>query len=431
MNSINLKQQFLKKHLINYIGNKRSLLKGINEIINDIKQKLGKDTISSFDGFSGSGVVARLLKYHSHTVYANDLELYSCIINNGYLSNPSDKEKELINKWIDRLNNMEKNVEGAISKYYSPKDDTNIQKGERTFYTNKNAKIIDTIRQEIEKAPLNIRKYLLAQLLIKSSIHVNTSGVFKGFYKNKNGIGQYGGEGKNALSRITGEIILDYPIYSEQKHTVKHTVFNQDINKLIKNTNDLPRVNVTYYDPPYNQHPYGSNYFMLNLIAKNTKIDDNTKMSKVSGIIEGWNKSDYNYKSKAQKSFIDLFKNTRSDFIIVSYNNEGILKGNDWLEVLKDYKYEKKEIDYSAFKASRNLKDRSKTVKEILWIIDNRKNLKKDNSEKNNKEDKKITEIDYLSLTVKKLKQILREKKLKVSGKKKELIERIKNFDKM
>jgi adenine-specific DNA-methyltransferase len=40
-------------------------------------------------------------------------------------------------------------------------------------------------------------------------------------------------------------------------------VLNGDSNKII---NNIPEVDLAYLDPPYNQHPYGSNYFMLNLI---------------------------------------------------------------------------------------------------------------------------------------------------------------------
>ena len=366
---VELKQVFLKKHLITYIGNKRDLLTGINNVIVDIKKKLNQDYVTSFDGFSGSGVVARLLKYHSTEVYANDLEKYSCLINSAYLSNPNEKEIDEIKQWMDKLNSDEHTTEGVISTNYSPKDDTNIQKEDRTFYTNKNARIIDTIRKNIDDVPEHIQKYLMAQLLIKSSIHVNTAGIFKGFYKNKNGVGQFGGEGKNALKRITGDIVLEMPIFSKQEHKVDVTVFNEDINVLI-NDEKLPMVDIAYYDPPYNQHPYSSNYFMLNLIIENT-VDDKT-MSKVSGIVQGWNKSNYNYKQTAKNSFNELISNTRAKFIVISYNNEGILQGDDWLEVLKDYKYEKIEVDYNAFKGSRNLKGREKKVKEILWVIDRR-----------------------------------------------------------
>lgn len=375
MSTIDLKQKYLKKHLITYLGNKRELLIGINNTIESIKKTLNKEKLSSFDGFSGSGVVARLLKYHSHTVYVNDLEKYSCIINKAYLSDPIEEEKTMINEWIDKLNNMEYKTKGIISTYYSPKDDKDIQVGERTFYTNQNAMIIDSIRKEINNAPKKIQHYLLSQLLIKASIHVNTTGIFKGFFKNKQGIGQFGGEAKNALTRICRKIVLDKPIYSTQTHQVNVNVFNYDINEIIKDNEKLPITDLAYYDPPYNQHPYSSNYFMLNLILEN-KIDE-SKLSKVSGIVQGWNKSNYNYKKKAKDSFHDLLSNTRSRFIVLSYNNEGILKGQDWLDVLKDYDYQKIEVDYNAFRGSRNLKNRDIKVKEILWIIDNRKNLNK------------------------------------------------------
>ena len=54
---------------------------------------------------------------------------------------------------------------------------------------------------------------------------------------------------------------------------------NDDTNEVIKKLNDLDLI---YLDPPYNQHPYGSNYFMLNTIAKNQLGDF---ISSVSGIL--------------------------------------------------------------------------------------------------------------------------------------------------
>jgi adenine-specific DNA methylase len=88
----------------------------------------------------------------------------------------------------------------------------------------------------------------------------NTSGVFKGFYKNKEtGIGQFGGSNQDALLRIKGD--LPFPIFSDFNCEVM--VYNDDSNNVIKTA---PEVDLAYVDPPYNQHPYGSNYFMLNLI---------------------------------------------------------------------------------------------------------------------------------------------------------------------
>ena len=39
--------------------------------------------------------------------------------------------------------------------------------------------------------------------------------------------------------------------------------------KLEEVLNELKNLDVIYADPPYNQHPYSSNYFMLNLIIIN------------------------------------------------------------------------------------------------------------------------------------------------------------------
>ena len=46
----------------------------------------------------------------------------------------------------------------------------------------------------IENVPEDLKVYLLAPLLSEASIHANTSGVFKGFYKDsKKNIGKFGG----------------------------------------------------------------------------------------------------------------------------------------------------------------------------------------------------------------------------------------------
>ena len=172
---------------------------------------------------------------------------------------------------------------------YAPVDDQNIRKGERVFYTTRNAHYIDTARQLIETVSEPYKTLLLAPLLYEASVHNNTSGVFKGFYKNsKTGIGQYGGDGRNALKRIMSDIDLKLPVFSN--YSCETIIMQKDANQLAR---ELPMVDLVYMDPPYNQHPYGSNYFMLNLINNYKKPE---KVSQVSGIPLEWNKSQYNKK---------------------------------------------------------------------------------------------------------------------------------------
>jgi len=92
-------------HLITYIGNKpKTFCHFINEAIVKVKKDLGKDNITALDGFSGSGVVARLLKYHTTELFSNDFEEYTHTINTAYLSNKKDVDIPRLEKAIEYLN---------------------------------------------------------------------------------------------------------------------------------------------------------------------------------------------------------------------------------------------------------------------------------------------------------------------------------------
>jgi adenine-specific DNA-methyltransferase len=360
-------EKYLKEQLITYIGNKRSLLSFINESVVDIKKRLGKEKLITFDGFAGSGVVSRFLKQHSSKVYANDLEKYSYAITKSFLTNVSDVDFKYINQFVEHLNKIktQSNGVGIIEKLYAPKNTENILFGERCFYTNENAKIIDRIRQEIE-TEVSDEKYkniFLSILLHKSSVHTNTSGVFKGFYKSsKTSIGKFGGDGENALTRILGEINMEPIILSN--YECNYEVFNGDTNEVVK---EIEQMDLVYYDPPYNQHPYGSNYHILNTIYEYVEPE---KMSKVSGIREDWNKSEYNKKIQAETAMDSLIENTNSKYILISYNNEGIISSEKMVKILQKYgEVELKTQEYNTFKGSRNLKDRDNKVQEQIYIL--------------------------------------------------------------
>lgn len=362
-------KEFLSKQIITYIGNKRSLLPHIHSELTLIKEELGKDKLISIDLFSGSGIVARLLKQHSEKVIANDLEGYSKIINECYLTNKSDFNKTKYLNYLKQLKEvLEKGEikEPLISKYYAPTDDANIKKEERVFYTSKNAKKIDIIREFIDTIEKDYRKYFLGQLLYEASVHTNTGGIFKGFYKDsQTGIGKFGGNGENALYRIKGEITIDMPVLSDFESD--YVVYQEDANTLVKKLAN-EQIDVAYLDPPYNQHPYGSNYFMLNVIL-NKKVDVE-KMSKVSGIPNDWNRSRYNKKREALVAFDELISNLNAKYILVSYNSDGFISLEEMKNVLEKYgDVEIKEIKYNTYRASRNLKNRDLHVNEYIYKL--------------------------------------------------------------
>ena len=360
------KKEFLSRQLITYIGNKRALLDFIGKGISIVQKRLDKKKLKTFDVFSGSGIVSRFLKQYSSFLIANDLEKYSTVINECYLSNQDELDIPLLKNFHQELIKQtdKKLIKGIISEYYAPKNDNNIKAGERVFFTSRNAMYIDTIRQNISKIPEKEQKFFLAPLLSEVSIHANTSGVFKGFYKNREtGIGQFGGRNQDALPRIKGDIVLPFPIFSN--FNCETLIYNEDSNLLCRK---LPELDLAYVDPPYNQHPYGSNYFMLNTII-DYKYPD--KISKVSGIPESWKRSDYNKEKMALGTLTELIQNLKSKFVIISFNSEGFIKIVQMKTMLNSLgKVEMLETKYNAFRGSRNLRSRDIHVKEYLFLLE-------------------------------------------------------------
>lgn len=356
-------KSFLTEQIITYIGNKRKLLSHISREVEFILKEINKDKANICDLFSGSGVVSRVLKQYSNKLYVNDLERYSYVINDCYLTNNEDFNEDIYEKYLNDVLSFPP-VKGVITINYAPADDNDIKEDERVFYTHYNAIRIDTIRTAIDECvEESYKKFFLAPLLYEASVHTNTSGVFKGFYKSKSEKkGKFGGDKENALERICGEIKLKHPIFSNYNADI--ILLNENANDAVKHIKDL---DITYIDPPYNQHPYGSNYFMLNTILNN-KIGNN--ISKISGIPDDWNKSSYNKKSEALKSFEHLIKDLDTKYAIISYNNEGFITENEMTQMLSKYgSVIVKEIKYVTFRGCRNLKNRNKSTIEYLFIL--------------------------------------------------------------
>ena len=359
-------QDFLTKQLITYIGNKRALLKDIDGQVQEIRRRLGGRRLLCADLFSGSGAVARLLKRSAKKIIANDLESYSYTLNDCYLTNAEDfPQKEYASCRAAILSAAaRKKTPGIITQNYAPQDDQNIKAGERVFYTRQNAVLLDTFRNLIEKeCPKDLQKFFLAPLITEASVHVNTSGVFKGFYKDKNtGLGCFGGAGKDALKRILGKVELKEPIFSN--FNCENELFGEDAEIL---SQKLRGLDLAYLDPPYNQHPYGSNYFMLNLLVKN-KID--AELSPISGIVQNWNHSQFNKAKLALSSLERIVASLDAKFVVVSYNSEGFIGLQEMQGMLKKYGSIKTvQIPYNAFRGSRNLSGRPIHVREYLFTL--------------------------------------------------------------
>jgi adenine-specific DNA-methyltransferase len=355
---------YLSAQLITYIGNKRSLLGFIGGALDIVKSRLGRGRLDVLDMFSGSGSVSRFFKASARRLYANDMEPYAETLSRCYL--PDAPDVDALRPVHARLvKDIENNLaRGFIAEMYAPRDESDIRPSERCFFTPRNAAYIDTARRMIEGLPAEIRHYFLAPLLTEVSVKNNTSGVFKGFYKNsRTGVGQFGGNGRDALSRITRDIALPFPVFS--RHSCPVEIYRQDANAL---AGRLPRMDLAYLDPPYNQHPYGSNYFMLNLVDGYQRP---AEVSAVSGIPTDWNSSAYNSPNPAFDALSRLSRDTDARFLLVSFSSEGFIAKDQMLGMLGGLgRAETMERAHNAFRGSRNLRGRGLHVKEYLFLVD-------------------------------------------------------------
>jgi len=363
---------YLSQQLITYIGNKRALLSPIEGAVQKVYEHLGRRKLRTFDGFTGSGVVARLFKQYSSLVVVNDLEKYANVIGDCYLTNKQDVDILKLETLISKMNReAEKSpvTNGIFRQLYSPMDEGNIKDGERVFYTPNNAQRLDTYRTLLSDVDLKYWPYILGPLLSMASIHVNTAGVFKGFYKDsKTGRGMFGGSASNALQRIRGEIKLKMPVFSN--FTSEKLILNDDVRSVVS---QVENIDLAYFDPPYNQHPYGSNYFMLNLLVDYVEP---SVVSKVSGIPLDWNRSDLNKKQLAYDALRSSLSNVDAKFILVSYNSEGFITPEEMRIMLEELgTIEEMQLQYNTYRGSRNLSKRETYVTEHLFLVDKQRKV--------------------------------------------------------
>lgn len=361
--------EYLSRQLLTYLGNKRALLEPIAVAAARVQARLGGRKLHILDSFSGSGVVSRLLKGFADRLISNDLEEYAAATARCFLRNATDVDYEALQRAITEANEHVDGVRlpaGFIEELYAPRHEDQITAADRVFYTRENARRIDHLRQWIGAAPTELRDLLLGPLLSAASIHANTAGVFKGFYKDRRTkIGRYGGTGGDALQRIRAKIRLQRPVLSRFSAAIE--VYREDANVLVRRLRGL---DLAYIDPPYNQHPYGSNYFMLNLIVRYERPQ---RISRVSGIPEDWQRSAYNIRDRAAPLLCDLVAHTDASHLLVTCNDEGYIGPAAMRELLGAFgSVDSVAVPYTTFRGSRNLDARPLRVTEHLFLVERR-----------------------------------------------------------
>jgi adenine-specific DNA-methyltransferase len=355
-----------------YIGNKRSLVHHIHNII----KKYNMEGNILCDIFSGTHAVGSYFKKKEYSVISNDWQVYSYVIGKALIDNNEEpcftkllihlKDKIEFKNIIDYspykkvlyyLNSLE-GICGFVYNNYCPTG-TVDKEYQRMYFSDENGKKFDAIRTIIEewkeKQIINSKEfYILLATLIEDMDGVsNTTSVYGAFLK------ELKGQAIKKLILKPLELIIN---------NQENKVYNEDANLLVKKI----YADIFYLDPPYNARQYASNYHVLETMA----LYDNPILYGKTGLREYEDqKSPYSSKVKAKEALRDLILNIKGKYIILSYNNEGILSEDDIREVLSlRGEVYKEEIEYKRFKSDKNNENRQykmedNKVFELLYIL--------------------------------------------------------------
>lgn len=421
----------LKEQIITYIGNKRRLLPFIHAAIREIQEEEGWQPSSEgpgpvlrrgsgaapvrfLDAFAGSGVVSRMARLMGLEVHANDLEVYSAPLIRPflelspsevgglflpvaeYLGLPSDGAYYRVLGYLNSLPAPERPENLYFARHYAPASTEHADPTqERLFYTRENALRIDAILEALDGPAFRVatgpgpdarrdnqtddmagtgnlvKDVVLASLLYEMSVHVNTSGVMKGYHRG------WGGRGRDALLRILSPIELSpLPLIDGPKGRVTTLPAESLFSRMT-----MEEADIIYADPPYNMHQYGSNYHLLTTATLGDRYDPGPVVrGSRAGIRRDHNRSAFCRSQRdsatglreCEIAFRSFLKNLRGKYLLVSYNTDGIVPPEDMTRLLADHGRNLVTASvrgHVKFKGGKNTQSARRT-REILFRVD-------------------------------------------------------------
>ncbi len=296
-----------------YIGNKESMVEEIDSFIESRVES--EESLTLFDAFCGTGAVSDRLKNKFNLVINDNLK-WATVYTAGRLYASSCHFERLGFDPFAFLNQSDEKVQGFIYKNYAPTESS------RMYFTPENAVRIDYFRKQIEEwhknKLLSEAEYmlLLASLVESVSRVSNTAGVYGAFLKKWDG---------RALKPI--EFIK--PAYNACD-SLNIKIYNDKTENIISDV----KCDILYLDPPYTQNQYGTQYHLLETLI----LNDHPSVSKVTGSRPVMPmRSDWSKEYKAHILLDRIIANTTARYIVMSYNNDGLMSKEYIEAVMKRY----------------------------------------------------------------------------------------------
>ena len=301
-----------------YIGGKSQLLDFIGAFLNLDNMKV--ETV--MDLFAGTGIVSRMFKSCGYRVVSNDFLYFSYVLQKCYIElNDVPDFSNIGRNPIEVLNNIDVRVPFCsldrcfMYNNYSPSGSG------RMYFRSENALKIDLIRLKIEEwycskmIDDNGYFYLLASLLEAVPYVSNIVGVYASYLKFWD-------------RRAYNPLVLKPPVILGNGKS--NEAVNSDYVGVLRDY----ECDFLYADPPYNSREYLPNYHILETIARY----DYPKIYGVTGMRDYSNqKSDFCKKAKVFSAFERLVRDCKAKYVLISYNNEGLLCTEDLSGICEKY----------------------------------------------------------------------------------------------
>lgn len=331
-----------------FLGNKSSIVPEIQKLL--VGCGLESESLTFFDAFCGTGSVADYFK-SKYNLIVNDIMKWSVLYTQGRICSQSCTFEKLGFNPFTFLNESTCIKHGFIYNNYAP---TNSK---RMYFTPENAERIDYFRWQIEewKDLLLITEqeyaYLMACLIESVSDVSNTAGVYGAYLKKWD-------------ARAQKKIVFN-KVDSLEKTPKSIIKYNDKIENIISGID----CDILYLDPPYTQNQYGTQYHLLETLV----LNDNPTISKVTGSRSTAPlRSDWSKDLKVNILFDEILAKTKAKYVILSYNNDGVMS-KEFIEAsMKRYgkpdTFICKKISYKQYKNWKS--NNNKTHYEYLFFIE-------------------------------------------------------------
>ena len=341
-----------------YIGSKNNVLDFLENTIVDCVGSLSNRVFA--DLFAGTTVVSKYMKKRNCKIISNDYMAFSYIFQIAWIFNNSPPEFKNLRKVglngyenvLEYLNSFNC-IEGFFYKEYSKQGSKKYSHYQRNYFSEKNAKKIDSILDCLQQWKKNNLVDFIEECVLRTSL-------IDAVTKISNISGTYGAFLKKDDNRKYKELYLEPIEFISSDY--KNESYNCDIFDIINKIQG----EILYLDPPYNSRQYPPYYHILETIS----LDDTPQIYGKTGRRPYKDKlSPLCIKNKALESLVFIIKKANFEHIFLSYSTEGLVPLKILFEALsKIGKTELFQKKYRRYKSNSNGNQLSQ-LREVIFYV--------------------------------------------------------------